>query len=310
MKLLILGDKHLTDSPPEKRKDKYYATQFNKFQQELDIGMDAGVEAIIQPGDFFDGSNVGNHVMGDAIRLLKKYNMPMYCIYGQHDISGHTEATWYRSPLRILEEAGVLKLLKADGTQIGGKVVCYGASFGADVPEPVDESRFNILVIHKMIGDVPLFPNQDIISPTTFLKKYEKYNLIVCGDYHYSFAVYDALYEPKRWIVDAGCMLRKTTGQRDLDHKPGVYVFDTVKCTLKWKPLEIKPVEDVFDLVSPKDKKKEFSDFIESLKASGKFKVGWKNILLRLFRERKTRQEVRDKVDNVMQTVLENKNGR
>jgi exonuclease SbcD len=300
---------HLTDRAPEKRKDNYYTTQFGKFEQSLDIGREEECEAVIQPGDFFDSPNVGNHVISDTIKLLKNYNFPLYTIYGQHDISGHTETTWYRSPLRVLEEAGVLKLLKTTGTAIGGNINCYGSSFGTKTPECDDTTKFNILVIHSMIGDKELFPGQDIMKPTSFLQLYRDYNLIVCGDYHYNFSVNDALSDRKRWIVNAGCMLRKTIGQRDLDHKPGVLIYDTVANTLRRRELAVKPISEIFDLVSSTEKKKEFSDFIESLKASGKFKVGWKNILLRLLRERKTLPGVKEKLDLVMVDVLEKKDG-
>jgi len=142
MKIGVIGDLHLTNRSPERRQDDYFQTLLGKLQQAMDIFVAQGVHYVIQVGDFFDSPTVANRVKSAIIRLLRQYQIPVSCIYGQHDVTGHSAATLPNSPLAVLEAAGVVSIL---GTQeLGNGVAIYGASFGADIPVP--NHRLNIRV--------------------------------------------------------------------------------------------------------------------------------------------------------------------
>jgi len=186
MKLGILGDSHLTNRAPQKRVDDYWKTLKGKVSQALKIFDDKECEIVIQVGDFFDTPTVSCRVKAEIIQLLMDWRTEkerVFCVYGQHDISGHSKSTLSNSPLAVLESAGVVKILSDNPVEFLGHehsdILIYGASFGESVPDPY-EDVYNILVIHKMVGDRPLWPGQELVGPRQFLRKHPNYNLILC----------------------------------------------------------------------------------------------------------------------------------
>jgi DNA repair exonuclease SbcCD nuclease subunit len=308
MKVLLLGDLHLTDRAPERRKDNYCESQMFKFMEVLSIYKETGCQALVQCGDFFDYSNVGNGIISDVIDVLRKEDVVVFAIYGQHDISGHSFSTFYRSPLRVLQSAGVVNMIPAEGVYIGPNVICYGASFGEEVPiiEKPD-GRFNILVIHAMIGDSDLYPGQDITKPNSFLEKYPCYDLCHCGDYHYPFIERVG----KRMIVNSGCLMRKTISERDLQLDPGVVVVDTAERLSRRYNVYYDPIDTVFDLVGVENKGKEkvdFAEFVNKLKSTTSLDIGWRAMLSRKLRS--FDDSFKTKVDNIIVKALETKSGK
>lgn len=306
MILGLLGDTQFTNRSPERRLDNYWDTLTGKAEQALTIFDDNGCDFIIQPGDFFDSPTVADRVMTVLINLLKKHGKEVCCVAGQHDITGHSLYTLANSPLAVLQAARVVKIVDKNCYSLGtfappkhDDVHVYGASFGEEVPKPFDYG-YNILVIHKMIGNRPLYPGQDLIDPKRFLKKYLGFNLIVCGDYHYRFI--------ETWngrtIINPGALVRKTISKFDLEHKPAVVIFDTKTDTSKVIELDVEPPERVFDLT--RTKKKDLNvllRFIERLKNRGKEIVGWKHLLLELLEERKESLEVRNIIDECLEEI-------
>jgi len=133
-------------------------------------------------GDFLDSPTVACRVKSEIIQLLHHFGIfedrRMLCVYGQHDITGHSKWTLPNSPLAVLQAAKVVKILDADPFYIDSTRCFYGASFGEPVPEPC-EDFYNILVTHRMVGDRPLWPGQELTGPRAFLRKHPGYNLVV-----------------------------------------------------------------------------------------------------------------------------------
>jgi predicted phosphodiesterase len=306
----IFGDTHYSNRGPSRRKDNYFDTQVNKSLQAFSIFAKNNCDVIIQPGDLFDAHTTANEVKAKIINIFKDTNFtdfPVFCVSGQHDISGHSLYTLKNSPLAVLQAAGVVKILTAEkeGLGYGGGVGVYGASFGEEIPEPKCKDEFNILVIHKMIGDRELYPGQELVKPNQFLKSYPDYSLVICGDYHYSFS---SQYQG-RTIINAGCLVRKTIGKYDLEHKPSVVIFDTETGIIKWEQLKFEPAETVFDLTRSKEVDK---SGIEELIASLKGKLGpceqktellWKTTLEQVIREKKTSVSVKNIIDAGLEEV-------
>jgi len=314
MKIGIFGDLQLTHKAPQRRVDSYFQTQLRKLSQTLSIFEENECDCVVQPGDFFDTPAVSCQVKANIISLFKVYSKDfnkIYCCWGQHDVIGHSKTTLLNSPLAVLEAAGVVKILNSEPVVVGKvskddgtRVYLYGAGFGEDIPEPYEDC-YNILVVHKMIGDKFLWPGQEIVGPRQFLRKYSNFNLVVCGDYHYRF------YE--RWngrtILNMGALVRKTCSENDLKHKPAVGVFDTSNDSLVVHELNIEPVEKVFDFsqeVKGKDdsaRKELLAKLVEKLKqGSGKL-LEWKQVLVRVLEEKKSSLEVRRAIDKVLEEV-------
>ena len=105
MRIGILGDLHLTNTSPKRRMDDYWKTLCRKLSQALQIFDDNDCDVIVQVGDFFDSPTVANRVKSEAMDLFYSFGKVdqerILCVYGQHDISGHSKATLpngHRSP--------------------------------------------------------------------------------------------------------------------------------------------------------------------------------------------------------------------
>ena len=316
MRFGILGDTHFTNRGPKRRLDNYFETQLDKFNQSLDIFEKEECDYVTQVGDFFDSPDVSNYVISTIISLLRQRKVEILCCYGQHDITGHSASTLKRSPLKVLESAGVVRILSQSPIQLQNSrtpvdndkryAMLYGSSFGETIPKTLEEDPYNILVTHRMIGDRELYPGQELTSPRKFLRDNPSFNLVLAGDYHYR---YSDSYQG-RVIVNPGCLMRKTIKEFDLEHRPGVAVFDVNTNELMIHELRVRPVVEVFDL-SRKDVKdnEKLLRFIESLKESNESRVDWKRNLVRVLGERKSNQDVREIINNAMSKVKGETNG-
>ena len=302
-KVGLLGDLHLTSKAPERRKDDYYRTLLGKLKQAFDIFEQDGCQWVFQPGDFFDSPQVGNSVIADIIKLISYYRFEVLVCAGQHDIFGHSLETLHSSPLSVLEAANSISLLGRNKNLIGENIWVYGASFGEEVPNPSKvEGYFSVLVIHRMIGNRQLYPDQPLEDPREFLRKYPKFDLILCGDYHYRFQDH---YQG-RVIINPGAIVRKTISKYDQEHRPAVCILDLKDLSVKVVELKVKPVEEVFDLTIRSDtneRNEALNRFISSLREQNRFKVGWKAILSRVLEERKPKQSVCNLLNAVLEEV-------
>jgi DNA repair exonuclease SbcCD nuclease subunit len=292
MKIGIFGDLHYTSRGPTRRLDNYFETQMEKSSEAFHIFRKNNCGYVVQPGDMFDTHTVSNEVEARTILLFRKWmeDRVILCVSGQHDISGHSLHTLKNSPLAVLQSAGVVKILseRVWGECLKGEEKdfgFYGASYGEPIPEPDDENTYNILVIHKMIGDRELFPGQELTKPNQFLRNNPKYNLVICGDYHYRFS---SQYGG-RTIVNAGCIVRKTISKFDLEHKPSVAIFDTETNEVEFFELEHRPVKEVFNLSrETKTDRIKTEQLIQALKNQGVCRgIKWKDALVQVLESRK-----------------------
>jgi len=310
MRLGLLGDLHLTNKSPERRIDDYWQTLLGKVTQALEIFDEKKCDCVLQVGDFCDTPTVADRVKSEVIQLLTRFerygNERILCVYGQHDITGHSKWTLPNSPLAVLQAARVVKILDDNPVIAGGEddiIHFYGASFGESVPEPYEDS-YNVLVTHRMVGDRPLWPGQELVGPRAFLRKHPGYNLIVCGDYHFRFT--------ETWngrtIINPGVIVRKTIGKFDLEHRPAVVVFDTDTNELEIIELEFESPEKVFDLSRVAEKKDNtiLADLVAKLKSDENKLSGWKHFLVKVFEIRKSNKRSKQIIDECLEQV---KNG-
>jgi len=302
MKILIVGDTHFSDRRPERRTDAdYFGTQLNKFTQIIQIYNEEDCQCMIQVGDFFNSPHVSNYVISSMIDILRENGIIVYCVYGQHDIVGHTGATFRRSPLAVLQSSGQAKLLSQKGCMMEDNTVLYGAPFGETFDESVvDKDQFNVLVVHDMIGSADLYPGQNITQPKSFLEKYKRIGLICCGDYHYSFI--NEVGE--RTILNPGALVRKTIGEMDLAHKPKVMLYNTRNKKTKEILLKFESAKHILNCKKvSKVKNDEMEDFIESIRKKKDVSVSWKTILQNVYEKRKTRNEVKQTIDKCLEEI-------
>jgi len=229
----ILGDLHLRSSRPVHRIDNYYERQFEKLCFAFDTFKKKNCEFVIQPGDFFhDYGRDPYNIAYDAIAFLVLHKLPVYLVFGQHDIKFHnTQLT--DIPIQILNKTNLVTQLQSEPVTERRNTLLYGMNWKENYPAdlPLPKNKFKILVMHKMvICRKKLWPTQTDYYTARDLAQ-DKFDLIVCGDNHNSF-----FYKDK--VLNCGSLMRMTTAQRK--HRPVFAIFDTEtrKATTYEYPIE------------------------------------------------------------------------
>ena len=234
MKILCLGDVHLKAFAGN-RTDDIFATQMSKLEQVYRITQQHKISTIIQVGDLFNHPEVPNEVLSETIRFFFKFmrqDIRFFTILGQHDkyMRGGLE----KSPTRVLAEANLLTVLPNEGHKLfecksGGKATQWdlvGCHFGDPVPPA--PSQNSVLVVHQMIHPDKLHPlDAGFMTPRKFLSDYSDYRLILCGDYHGSFA-----YQTKnRGIFNPGAMTRQSISDKEaIPHVLVIEIGEELTC--------------------------------------------------------------------------------
>jgi len=277
MKLLITGDWHITNKPPKRRTDDYFETMIYKHKFIIKTAQDKCVCAILQPGDFFDSYKASDFLKQYFIKLYKQDNIPLYTIYGQHDLRFHS-SNRENTPLAVMNTIKNMKIVGENyyGFQEDHGVKHYirGASWNEDIPK-IDhgfqaESDFNILLTHRMIiKDKKLWEAQEDYTQARSLLKRNKFDVIVSGDNHQSFIQ----RESNKILFNCGSLMRSTISQKD--HKPVIYIYDTHTREYEEIFVPIKPFNEVMDLTKAEEEKErneELEAFVEGLQEGIVFK--------------------------------------
>jgi DNA repair exonuclease SbcCD nuclease subunit len=179
----------------------------------------------------------------------------------------------------------------------------YGANWKDSIPIPTNTSVKNILVLHASISKKAEWDGHDFTHPRYFLKKHNRFDLILVGDIHKEFCI----NQNNKWIINTGPMLRLEANKYNFSHKPCFYIWDSR--TLKTKRIQIphEPAEIVLTRDHIEEKKlnqEELDAFASSLKNMRSIT----NI-----REKKIKEYLRSKikdqkVSEIVLKIMENTN--
>ncbi len=288
MKLLLLSDLHLMWDRPRCRLDEDMTrTCLGKMTFVLDYAAREGC-TILQAGDFFDKPRSW-HLLVAYMRLLDEYReVPVYCVFGQHDQYYRTREDTLLVALSIAGRVTILGKNPVVYDVQGGrtdklsygkkgyikqndrKVCVYGCGYGEDeIPEVLDRGKWvvNILVVHDSISDRPLWPGHDYIQAERFLLRNRDFQLILTGDVHKKFIHID---EAGRIICNAGVMVRKSV--IDWNHKPGFYSYDTEMGRVSWVDIPHELPERCMSnrhLQDIKESSETLKNFVDSVSSDG-----------------------------------------
>lgn len=282
MKMVLLSDLHLSNHKFRTRLDDIENVQYEKLEYILNYAKKNNA-IILQAGDWHDIPR-SHMILLREIRLLEKYKIHVYCVFGQHD-------QYFRSKehtsLSILVAAGYMTILGEEPVVLEDdhrcKVRVYGCGYGEDeIPRVRDniDRTINILVVHRMIVTKRLWPRQeDYELADRFLKRRDGYDLILCGDAHQKFEIgIEQANERCRIICNTGPMVRKSA---DLwEHKPGFFLYDTGTRGIEWveipheSPERCMTREHLDEARESERVLKDFVDAIDSESGMGMVKEG------------------------------------
>jgi len=264
MKLILLSDTHLLRDKPISRLDNTYETQFIKLEFIFEYAKKYDAKIIIA-GDIFNKPRSW-HLLPKMIDFLKKYNIKVYVVYGQHDVYLYSNLSKDKTNLGILAKAGLVTVLNEEPFY-DFDIAFYGCSYGQEIPKIKNKKCFNILVIHAPIAEKALYPNQNYLDSLKLLKD-NPFDLIVAGDIHQKFI---NIFKG-RFICNSGPLIRKESTIYNFSHKPGFFLFDTNNLeNTVFVEVPHKPAEEVLTRTHidyEKENDSILQDFISSIETN------------------------------------------
>ena len=311
MKILLIGDCHITNKDPIARTDNLPEAQKKKFKEIQDICSKYDIEVMLLSGDIFDYPYQGykNFVYYYTyFSFLKEMvGVDIYAVYGQHDLFFNTLSSADSTALGSLIKLEAIRLLTADPVVYKSKktsldnVWLYGASYGEEIPKIKQNPGHHILVIHKMLS--PKAPwkgakkGKDYESPAVIHEK-TWFDLTLCGDWHGQY-MWKSPYNT--YVINPGALIRKTAGYIDYDRHPAVVIWDTE--TKAYEEIVLESARSSEEVLTREHIEvtarhtKGIKEFVERLKAGGS-SLGPSYILnlLNTMEKIKIKKPVRDKI--------------
>ena len=241
MKFLLLSDIHATSKNPIARKDNVMTTFFKKFTFILEYAKKHGC-IILQAGDCFDKERDW-YLLFNLMKLLNRYKVPIYSIFGQHDSYLYSNINKTPTTLSVLNRTGLIKMLRRTPVKVGRGIKIYGSSWHKPIPVPDKHNPLNILVIHASVYTHPLFPEHKFTQVERFAKQNSGYKLILVGDIHRQFIYMNQTTH----VVNTGPMLRLDAIEYNNTHKPSAFVYDSRYDTINKISIPHKKCDDVLD---------------------------------------------------------------
>ena len=303
MKILATGDWHLDDKTPENRTDDYPETQYSKIKQILRVAKEEDVEAILQPGDFFNNFRVSDDLKRKYIKLLRAHNITILTVPGQHDLRYHNSDI-NDTPIGVLNAAGVVVVIEDSIHQYGwddGAIDVYGAGWEKSIPKIINENAYNILLIHKMvIKDEKIWHDQKEFSMANNLLRKTNFDLIVSGDNHASFIHTNK--RKKSTLINCGSLMRARIDQSK--HKPIVYIIDTITGEIEERILKVKKFQNIMEVEKNekiKERSEQLESFVEKLSKTNELKgLDFKKNLIQYIKDNNIEDDVAETINEIM----------
>lgn len=108
--ILLVGDIHLSDTPPSSRNDDYNDELFDLLQQTVTTAEDHPVNAVVWAGDVFHHKRpirTSHRTLQRLCDIVNDYPVPLYIVPGNHDMHGNRfDSIFETQPLGVLFKAG------------------------------------------------------------------------------------------------------------------------------------------------------------------------------------------------------------
>jgi DNA repair exonuclease SbcCD nuclease subunit len=294
MKFGIIGDTHFrTESPVNRGEQDFGSVCLKKFENALNIFKQQGVNYIFQTGDLFDTIHPNYAFVFDILQTKKTIlpDVPMFCIHGNHDLKYHSIIYKDVSILSFID-----KLNNSTHSPLFGHGIYLSVKNFSDINVDLcsygetPKCNADILVSHDMVGDKPLFINQQIFDPPQYIDKYKGYTLYIVGHYHYPYNY----QKDGITVVNPGSLVRLSVADRDMNRIPKVAIYDTDNKSLEYFEVTDKKPEDVFLIQeTPKiEIKRDYSELLKILQSDRQVKISFPDNLQTYCKKDNVRNEV------------------
>lgn len=286
IKFLFFTDSHIRGTNPKNRKDDFYETLKNKFNEIKELILKLNVDYVIHGGDWFDRPDISPSIVREFAIIIKSFERPVYTVAGNHDIFGQNPDTVGRTMLGLLEGTGIIKLLSHNDEILldkkGIKVQIRGSGYSYNVDgedykkyyivKKREDADYAINIVHGMLLQRPFYEGVQYTLLDDILET--EADITFAGHYHSGFGVKKV---GDKYFINPGSIVRVSTSISEISRKPEVVLLE-LGVGIKISEIELKtalPGDEVLDresLMMSKDRDMKLHQFYQGIAASGEYK--------------------------------------
>lgn len=280
MKAILIGDVHLSDRPPSIRTDDYSSDVLKKLEFVVKKSNELEVDLLIFAGDVFHiktPSRTSHGLVASVGDLLKRANMPVRIVPGNHDMQHDRLDSLDSQPLGVLSRMPNVDLLVGWDPEYPVFGIPYLWDWKKDLPAYMSKWRGSSLVGTNtlMVTHAPIVqPGRTL--PYEFIDADDWAKMMGAGACYFGhmhdwdgtfLSNTDAGVE----FCNQGALSRGSLHESSLKRKPAVTLFDEDGFDFSnFERIEVphKPVEEVFRLTLKKvedERAQTLDEFLDSI---------------------------------------------
>jgi predicted phosphodiesterase len=277
LRFLFFTDPHVNHINPMSRQDNYPVTILNKISKMAKVADATGCDFVLIGGDIYHQKPQTDLYKTTVIHTFAEFKVPVYTVFGNHDVYHANPETVNKSPLGVLLSSEHLRRLGALTFNVGGKtVLLQGQDYvlNPTLPEPALEADYKMLCGHAFV----INSLTSITKEESFLQddvKASKWDCLLMGHDHVPYPVVDL---DGKLIVRPGALSRGTKHTinrvRDVffDIVSVKVVGEGLKAEVRQEALPVAPAEQIFSLVRIEREavSQKMSEFIAVMKDKSK----------------------------------------
>lgn len=272
MKIVFIGDPHLTPNVPSSRKEtneEYRELEYNKLKYIYENIASDKNDIVVITGDVFHSSALSimagtPKFYNDIIDLMN--TRETYSIIGNHDMYYRNEDSENSTILANLFKAGVHHLDELELTcqaynykegigvnqAFNRKIKLYGVDYNKPFPKlQFIDNTYNIIVAHAFFEDTFYGATGNTNLTIEAIQNYlGKYDAVVLGHDHTPYIPIDVdntlALSGKTIILRPGSLMRGTSHTCQINRIPQVAVFDTSTLLWYYEQIPVAPGQEVF----------------------------------------------------------------
>jgi len=223
-RFLFYTDSHLAGESPRHRVDDFPKAVVAKVREVYSTAEAEGCQFVAFGGDYFNNHRIFSYeVISDVLDVLVGSPLRTYMVVGEHDLYGHSMATYQTSTLAFFVKCCQNVEVLWEPRDFGEMVL-----YGKHEPEPmekamgaaVDPAKVNVLVCHELLTPNPM--PYDVVDTASLSGC--PYDLVLSGDLHDGYETHRV---GRTWFCNPGSLARRTTA--DAGRWPQVALVDVEK---------------------------------------------------------------------------------
>lgn len=311
MKILFMNDSHIRGNNPVSRIDNYPESLRSKHKEIGQIIKDDNIDIVLHGGDIFHSPDASKSLISEYIKILKSWEVPIYCIAGSHDVIGYNEKTISRTALGVLIAADAMKLLGSIPTEIHPGIFVVGINHSYRLDEnsenyfvkKCDKDCILIEMVHGMVVDKPFFDDYTLIEDIK-----TEADIFLSGHFHLGWGpgkVNNTLF------INPGSLGRVENTERVFP--PSVCILNIEGKDIDYEIVPLKcvvPSEDVFKTVTKlgTETSEKILEFMKTLsqKTDDLEKTDAKSLVLKIAKEEKVDDKIIEEALIIIDEVMFN----